>query len=527
MTYYYYTTSQTSGSTIQTLSAGDTVFVAANVNLLVTGVSAFIGTTYGSAEIAGTVVAGVYGLFFTGASGQTTFVQVDETGIVSSVGANGNAIQIDSGGYDISNAGQITGDLGSGASAISVTGGGIIHNYGMIQGTLGGVENVDVTSSDNATLFNFGTISGDEAAVYDANGHSATVYNYGSIVGTGLFGAVYAAAGSKESLYNAGTITGPVALLTAGSSIDNAGSIKGDVTLGAAGSSLANSGTIDGTVVFNGGTLNSTLGSITGQIFIEGSVDTSATVIAGQTGGSVFGGAGTDILYANPTQTAAINAAKTTLDGSSGLNVLYGDGAFTTFIAGDNVGGYNQVWGGASQMAGVGGYTNNTLSFALAIHGVYVDLLNGHDAYVSSTTNWAGIGTFEDSIVNVPNVIGSSNGDLIQADTGIDRIMGLGGADSLYAGSGVGSQDTFVYTGYADSNLVTGYDTIVSFKLGTDKIDISALHTSAAHLALSNSGTSNTVYVEQTPGTFNKNFDLALTVNTTTTGGLHASDFVF
>jgi hypothetical protein len=74
---------------------------------------------------------------------------------------------------------------------------------------------------------------------------------------------------------------------------------------------------------------------------------------------------------------------------------------------------------------------------------------------------------------------------------------------------------------------VTGYDTIVGFKIGTDKVDLSAMYTDASHLAISTGGTSNTLYVEQTPGTFNAATDLAMIVNTSKTGGLHASDFVF
>ena len=85
-------------------------------------------------------------------------------------------------------------------------------------------------------------------------------------------------------------------------------------------------------------------------------------MIAGQTGGAVVGGSGNDVLYANPTLTAANNAAKTTLDGGTGDNWLYGDGAYTTFMSGDNAAGtYNQIFGGASQMEGVSGYTNNTV----------------------------------------------------------------------------------------------------------------------------------------------------------------------
>jgi hypothetical protein len=174
-------------------------------------------------------------------------------------------------------------------------------------------------------------------------------------------------------------------------------------------------------------------------------------------------------------------------------------------------------------------FTNNTITFASLSpsQSVYVDLLNGHNAYINSGPNQSGTYVYEDSIINVPNVIGSSSGDVIIADNGIDRIQGNGGADALYAGTGPSSQDTFVYTSYADSNLNTGYDTIVGFKLGIDKIDLSALFTDGSHLAISTAGTSNTLYIEVTPGTFNPATDLALIVNATTNLGLTAVDFIF
>jgi Ca2+-binding RTX toxin-like protein len=178
-------------------------------------------------------------------------------------------------------------------------------------------------------------------------------------------------------------------------------------------------------------------------------------------------------------------------------------------------------------MAGVAGFTNNTLSFAGVAAGksVHVDLLNGHNGYVNSGPNNNGTYTFEDSIVNVPNVIGSNGGDIIFADNGTDRIQGGGSADSLYAGAGA---DTFVYAAYGDSNLggTGGYDTIVGFKLGIDKIDVSAFATSAMHAYMYTSGLSNTLYIQQT-SMFNSNTDLAISVNTTTAGGLTPSDLVF
>jgi hypothetical protein len=249
-------------------------------------------------------------------------------------------------------------------------------------------------------------------------------------------------------------------------------------------------------------------------------------LVGGTLSADLSGGAGNDLLYGNTSQATADNAAWLTLDGGSGNNALYGGSGFNTFIAGDAGGGFNQIWGAASKMADASGYTNNTVSFAGAAAGksVYVDLANGHDAYVNSGPQNDGSYTLEDAIANVPNVIGSSGGDIIMADNGTDRITGGAGADQLYAGSGA---DAFVYTAYGDSNLVAGYDTIYGFKSGTDTIDLSALHSSASHLLIETSGTANSVYLEQTPGSFKPNTDLAMNVITTAPGGLHASDFVF
>jgi hypothetical protein len=468
---------------------------------------------------------------FNGAEEHTTYF----TNYGSVSGGSNNGLQIDTFG-DILNAGSISGS-----------------------GPVG--RGIFLEDGSSASIVNTGSISGVDGAIRTApTAFDLTVVNSGTISSTDFGDAIYVPGSTTASITNtaAGVINGGVAMvgtstlvnsgaisgLVVATVVTNYGTIGGDVSFfngvfnrlinwgtvngdAYVGGASANAGLIAGKVSVSsagGAIFDSTLGRVVGTIGIGSA---GGTVIAGQSGGAVTGGTGNDILYANPTATAADHAVHTTLDGAGGTNALYGDGAFTTFMAGDANGGYNQIWGGASQMAGVAGFANNTLSFAGATHGVYVDLLNGHDAFVSSATNWAGAGTFEDSIVNVPNVVGSGHGDLIQADAGIDGITGGGGADSLYAGSGAGSHDTFVYTAYADSNTVTGYDTIVGFKLGTDKIDLSALHTNAAHLAISTAGTSNTLYVEATPGTFNKNTDLALVANTSATGGLHASDFVF
>src|SRR5579863_10175577 len=435
------------------------------------------------------------------------------------------------------------------ANGVSATGGGYVIDDGDIFGALTGVDlNTGRTSSDYSEVWIAaqGVVEGSSSAWgIDIPAGSFTIQNYGQVLCAGNDGYAVGTGGGG-TLVNDGTMSGTAVgvqdfdvvstdhyyLQNYGTIVGTTGvpSPSGDAFLGTGTDieSILNSGTMQGAVVLGNGAgdlFNSTLGKVDGTITAGSGGD---TIIAGQSGGSVVGGSGNDILYANPTQTAANDAAQTTLDGGAGKNALYGDGAYTTFLSGDTDGGYNQIWGELSQMAGVSGYANNTLSYADAATGIYVDLAT-NDAYVNSTgaQAWKGTGTFEDSIEHVPNVVGSAYGDLIQADNGVDRITGGGGADKLYAGTGASSQDTFVYNGYTDSNLINGYDTIAGFKIGVDKIDVSAMDVSAANLVISTKGLSNTVYVEQTPGVYNAGTNLALSINTAATGGLHASDFVF
>lgn len=97
--------------------------------------------------------------------------------------------------------------------------------------------------------------------------------------------------------------------------------------------------------------------------------------------------------------------------------------------------------------------------------------------------------------------------------------QGGGGANALGADSGF---DTFVYSVYSHSNIVTGSDAAILFKVGTDKIDISGFVSAnglgLTGLAISTAGAANTVYIERTPGTFNSAIDLAMIVDTNTKG---------
>ncbi|PNB76764.1 hypothetical protein C1X30_32020, partial [Pseudomonas sp. FW305-BF6] len=75
-------------------------------------------------------------------------------------------------------------------------------------------------------------------------------------------------------------------------------------------------------------------------------------------------------------------------------------------------------------------------------------------------------------------ILGLGGNDTIKAGTGADTVDGGAGRDSLYGGDGA---DTFRYTNLLDSYRdydtggITATDTIYDFTAGVDKIDVSGL----------------------------------------------------
>jgi hypothetical protein len=567
----YYIPTSTASTTIDVnMVAGDAVYVAPDVVLTDTtpGYYGIYDTGWGDAEIDGSVAASA-ALSFNGTSGEQTDITIGTTGSINGI-ANYSAVAVYSGTYSIANSGHVSAD-GNGFdlrcpgtlvnygtieaadtavdSSAASTADVYVYNYGAIQS--GGSDGIYVGSS-TAYVWNFGTVTGAESySAVDGNtgtfdnsgtvaggvyfaGAAASIYNSGVIYGYSAYDTV-TMFGTSSSFTNSatGVLQGEVYFNAANSSLDNAGTINGGVDFQAGADTVVNSGVINGSVSLQGGEIDSTLGSIDGSIAIG---NDGGVAIGGQTGGSIVGGgAGNDVFYANPTQTAAIDAAQTTLEGGAGDNWLYGDGAFTTFMSGDNSAGtYNQIFGGQSEMADVSGYANNTVSYAnlsSAYKSVYVNLLDG-DAYMCSIADANGAPTadytFEDYLKNVPNVIGSSGSDVIICDDGVDTIThGDGAGDIFYAGAGAGSQDTFVYTAMDESPL-SNHDIIEGFKVGIDKLNFSQLDLPIADFLLSYGGAgSNTVYVEENPSTgFHSATDMIISIQASTSTALSYKDII-
>ena len=208
------------------------------------------------------------------------------------------------------------------------------------------------------------------------------------------------------------------------------------------------------------------------------------------------------------------------LEGGLGANALYGLGGDDVLVGGISANLPTDTQPGAIDVSQLWGGTGfNTVDYSAQTRSVQVDLVQ--------QLGWVwfkGVLTLTDQMNSIQSVFGGTIGDTLIGNGAVNYFEGLGGADKLYAGGGV---VTFGYRSYEDSNLETGYDTIVDFILGTDKIDLSAFETDFEHVWIENAGTSHSVYVVQTPGEFNIETDLAISVNSTVAGQLTEQDFFF
>lgn len=545
---------------------GDEFYVPVGTSVYATGAgfSGVTGSVAGVVEVYGSVLGFQTGITI-GATAAKSTVVVGTQGTVSGYTQAAMSLtgSLTNGTVTLDNFGLVTGV--NSAMGIISNGSVRINNTGTISGPTG-ISQIDTGAGDDFILFNSGTIIGliTGGAAYSGSTSTITenISNYGYIRGSVTFGSA-----NNDFLSNSGTGIITQGTVTFGNGnndrLQNFGGM-GTVVMGNGNSDIVlNFGTIGGITlgsgtndyIGNAGRINGNvfLGNGTGQVFDSthgtiynsanfngmGSINAGsagATIVGALNGGGINGGAGNDVLIANQTTESSFNwNAKTTLYGRGGVNALYGGTGTNVFLSGDAT--YNQIWGGQESFTGGGngggtgattGYENNTIDYspvnALGPNvSVYVDLLNGHNAY---TVN-AGVFTFADSIVNVPNIIGTAHADVIQCDNGTDRITGGAGGDSLYVGTATSNRgtDTFIYTQYADSNLVTGYDTIVGFNSGNDKIDASALHLTAANAVIQSGASSTVLYFEAVAGTFNANTDLAISF--TKANALTAADIIF
>jgi len=191
------------------------------------------------------------------------------------------------------------------------------------------------------------------------------------------------------------------------------------------------------------------------------------------------------------------------LSGGDGTDYLYGQAGDDFLLGGAApAGATNQLWGGSG---------SDTASYTGTTGTVYADL-----GVLAGFVN----GVLVDQMNSTENLVGGANADTLVGDGGGNVLAGGGGGDALW---GRGGADVFAYASHADSNLLTGYDTIADFIAGVSKLDLRAFSIDESHIQIQSDGSSTSVYVEKTPGQFNAPTDLAIAfigVNVITTNDI-------
>lgn len=192
----------------------------------------------------------------------------------------------------------------------------------------------------------------------------------------------------------------------------------------------------------------------------NGSAETDGTfrIYGGQGTETITTGAGNDGIYFGPN---AFNPATDTINAGAGTNDQVAlDGNYTATITGTN---FQNVEVLALLRGVAGDFANYNLTFADSLVGAgqtftvhALPVLTNLTLNASAETN----GNY--------NIIGGQANDTITTGAGADTMWGGLGADVLTGGLGA---DIYRYTSASESTS-TGYDRIVGFVSGTDRIDV-------------------------------------------------------
>ena len=494
-TYYLTTSGNNTFAYFQAMAAGDYTYVASGVNLFGGNLNGngdgIYDTANGIVEIAGTLI-GANTIYMTGATSTTTYFQVDAGGKVVTSYAGDYAFRLDNGAYNITNNGAISAlispNYSYGIYLGNNTASGTILNNGSINSAGFAIGDINLTRSNQDTIYNYGQIFGTAGAIY-ANQDVITIYNYGTIGSQDTWGYDSGKGGAITSLgslnlYNYGQITGGVYCNYLGL-LNNFGTIQGNVYLqtSGAGAGVSNSGTINGNVVLANYSDLKDSGTITGVVSLtSGSIELSnaQTLVSG--GGDTV----TFETGANNAVTLAGNAAWDNVLGSDGTVNLAG--AYSGVVGGGDTVNFvgsttdsASLWNTTNNWDTVNG-ANGTIYLSHAIASVVgaantVNFTTGTDNIASL---WNTANTF-DSVNGSNNTVDLSDayanviggGDMIDFTYGSANIASLfntgGAADTVVNGAGSGT----LYINNAQANVTGNGDTIDFTGAGTDIVTIS------------------------------------------------------
>ncbi|RID90325.1 hypothetical protein D2N39_18340 [Gemmobacter lutimaris] len=359
-----------------------------------------------------------------------------------------------------------------------------------------------------ATLGNVGThnVIRDNLTV-EANGPFEADFVLGA--GVSLFTMTGTAA--MDATGNAATVFGNngANALTGGAGANTLNGLGADDTLtGNGGNDILRGG--DGNDLLIGGTGNDTLNGGAGfgdtadysaeaaRVVVELGIVGVGQLVSATAGTdtlvdieNVRGGAGNDrIVGSTANNVLAGNAGADNLFGVDGSDVLYGGDSNDGLYGGA---GNDQIFGMNDNDRLFGGAGNDTLDGGAGVDfadyrpaagtGVNVNLSIAGSQLVSASEGF-------DTLVNIENLSGSGFGDTLTGNAGDNVIYGIEGNDTISGGGGVdrligglgqdtltggAGADVFFFTRVADSDLISGRDTITDFVSGTDKLNLAQI----------------------------------------------------
>lgn len=433
-------------TTARTLNNGETGFIGVNGALNVASGTAVIGS-------GGLIKANILGSV-TATSG--TAINHDGSDFFVTVGQTGHVI---SGNLDAIDA--------------TITGSGMITNFGVISGFSRAMDLAAGDASSNWRVFNHGHLNGRDTAVRLVTGNGAAfLENTGQITSASTAIAANNIANSYQTtLINSGTISGSTAFLGSSASdrITNSGTIKGSLDLGEGNDSMTSTGgVITGNVYGDDGRDSIKLNNTTFDGIVDGGAGNDyldvrnsdfTGLLRGSLGDDIFViDDGNIVLSESPdhgTDVVMSYASFTLPDNVENLTLLGGR-------ANDGIGNNakNEITGNGhdNTLRGRGGdddLTGNSGDDLLAGNAGNDDMKGGED----NDTLLGGRGA--------DKVIGGDGDDRLTGHSGADRLFGGSGDDVLTGGTG---RDDFIFVDGTDG---FGRDVIRDFDARADAEDIS------------------------------------------------------